>query len=128
MGNPALFFGPARRKGAPRWRGPARQSQESFILMRPESNRSHRVEFQSQETGVKFHIDEAGVRFQSQTLEVAQYCARENVEAKDMGEVGRSPATGPPDPWDAVSTEDIEGVIPRGERRARRGQLYPSMR
>ena len=107
---------------------PVGVGRRGFILMRPESNRSHRVKFQSQETGVKFHIDEAGVRFQSQTLGVTQPSARGNVEAKNMGEVGRSPATGPTDPWDGVSTEDIEGAIPRGERRARCGQLHPAMR
>ena len=80
MGNSALFYEAARRKCAPRWRAPAR------IL----------------------YIDKTGaaVKFQSQTQQVARYCARKKVEGQDIGEVGRGPGTGPTDPWDGVSTED----------------------
>ena len=87
MGYCPLFYGPAHQKGTPRWRGPAR-----------------------------IHIDDTGTGFQSQTLEVARYCAREKVEAQDMRELGRSPATVPTNPWNGVSTEDIEGGRKQGRR------------
>ena len=67
IGGAELFHKAVNRKGAPRWRGPAK------IL----------------------DIDDAGVtvKFQSQTFEEAQYCVREKVEGKDVEGAEWGPAS-----------------------------------
>ena len=81
-GDSVLLRKAANRKGAPRWRGPAK------IL----------------------DIDETGAtaKSRSQTLNAARYCVGKTTKEKDVSEKKWNPASGTMDPREGILMEDLE--------------------